>query len=119
MQITEAAIFYSRLCKWEQYFDDLPVHTIEKQLYFRLAFEPATLDGYPGHFTEDISSTLEKKLESVKCYVSQFPESKGYVFDRVRAAAEGCETLALRRSFLGSCHCRSKPEHQQRQDRQA
>ena len=44
MQITEAAIFYSRLCKWEQYFDDLPVHIIEKQLYFRLAFEPATLD---------------------------------------------------------------------------
>ncbi|MEC8303726.1 MAG: PIG-L family deacetylase [Planctomycetota bacterium] len=94
MQITEAAIFYSRLCKWEQYFDDLPVHTIEKQLYFRLAFEPATLDGYPGHFTEDISSTLEKKLESVKCYVTQFPESKGYVFDRVRAAAVVAGTAA-------------------------
>ena len=94
MQITEAAIFYSRLCKWEQYFDDLPVHTIEKQLYFRLAFEPATLDGSPGHFTEDISSTLEKKLESVKCYVTQFPESKGYVFDRVRAAAVVAGTAA-------------------------
>ncbi|MED5286633.1 MAG: PIG-L family deacetylase [Planctomycetota bacterium] len=94
MQITEAAIFYSRLCKWEQYFDDLPVHIIEKQLYFRLAFEPATLDGYSGHFTEDISSTLEKKLESVKCYVTQFPESKGYVFDRVRAAAVVAGTAA-------------------------
>lgn len=94
MQITEAAIFYSRLCKWEQYFDDLPVHTIQKQLYFRLAFEPATLDGYPGHFTEDISETLEKKLESVKCYATQFPESKGYVFDRVRAAAVVAGTAA-------------------------
>ena len=82
------------MCKWEQYFDDLPVHTIQKQLYFRLAFEPATLDGYPGHFTEDISETLEKKLESVKCYATQFPESKGYVFDRVRAAAVVAGTAA-------------------------
>ena len=40
MQITDAAIFYSRLTKWDQHFEDLPVHAISRQLYFRLAVEP-------------------------------------------------------------------------------
>lgn len=94
MQITDAAIFYSRLCKWDDYFDGLPVHAIEKQLYFRLAFEPATLDAFPGHVTQDISETLEQKLDSVRCYVTQFPASKDYIFDRVRAAAVVAGTAA-------------------------
>ena len=28
MQITDAAVFYSRLTKWDDYFAGLPVHTI-------------------------------------------------------------------------------------------
>src|SRR5580698_2228720 len=28
MQITDAAVFYSRLCKWDEHFNGLPVHTI-------------------------------------------------------------------------------------------
>ncbi len=28
MQITDAAVFYSRLTKWDEHFDNLPVHTI-------------------------------------------------------------------------------------------
>ncbi len=28
MQITDAGIFYSRLTKWDQHFDGLPVHTV-------------------------------------------------------------------------------------------
>ncbi len=87
MQITDAAVFYSRLTKWDDYFEGLPVHTISKQLYFRLAFEPETLAGYSSHFTIDISDTLEIKLESIRCYESQFPPEKAYVFDRVRGAA--------------------------------
>src|SRR6186713_1201090 len=51
MQITDAAIFYARLTKWDEHFDNLPVHTIISQLYFRLAFEPQTLNGFPGNFT--------------------------------------------------------------------
>ena len=30
MQITDAAVFYSRLTKWDDAFDGLPVHTIER-----------------------------------------------------------------------------------------
>ncbi len=40
VQITDAAVFYSRLSKWEEYFDGLTTHTIERQLYFCLTFEP-------------------------------------------------------------------------------
>ena len=34
MQITDAAVFYSRLTKWDEHFDNLPVHAIQAQLYF-------------------------------------------------------------------------------------
>ncbi len=87
MQITDAAVFYSRLSKWDEYFPGLPVHHIDSQLYFRLAFEPATLGGYASHFTVDITETLEMKLASVACYATQFPPEKAHVFERIRGAA--------------------------------
>ena len=87
MQITDAAVFYSRLTKWDEHFDGLPVHAISAQLYFRLAFEPQTLGGFASHFTIDITDTLEAKIESIRCYETQFPPEKAYVFDRVRGAA--------------------------------
>jgi LmbE family N-acetylglucosaminyl deacetylase len=87
MQITDAAVFYSRLTKWDQEFDHLPVHTIPVHLYFRLAFEPQTLGGFGSHFTIDITESLESKMDSIACYETQFPEAKRHVFDRVRSAA--------------------------------
>lgn len=87
MQITDAAVFYSRLTKWDAHFDRLPVHAISTQLYFRLAFEPPIASGYQGHFTVDITDTLEKKMHAIRCYQSQFPPVKEYVFDRIRGAA--------------------------------
>ena len=51
MQITDAAVFYSRLTKWDEHFARLPVHRIEAQLYYTLAFY--TLDPMrrqPPHF---------------------------------------------------------------------
>lgn len=87
MQITDAAIFYSRLTKWDEHFEGLPVHKIDTQLYFRLAFEPETLVGFSSQFTIDISETLEQKLESIACYQTQFPPEKAHVFDRVRGSA--------------------------------
>ena len=97
MQITDAAVFYSRLTKWDDIFEGLPVHTIERQLYFRLQFEPAAIVGFDSQITVDISKTLEKKLASIACYATQFPPAKSHVFDRVRGlavaagAAAGCD----------------------------
>ena len=88
MQITDAAVFYSRLTKWDDVFDHLPVHHVGSQCYFRIAFEPSLAPVAHCGVTIDISDTLQTKLDAIRCYESQFPPAKEYVFDRVRAAAE-------------------------------
>jgi LmbE family N-acetylglucosaminyl deacetylase len=35
----------------------------------------------------DIGDTLDKKLQAVRCYATQFPKAKEFIFERVRAAA--------------------------------
>lgn len=93
MQITDAAIFYSRLCKWDEHFDGLPVHTVPRHLYFRLAFEPDWISGESHHISVDISETLDTKVASVMCYQTQF-SSKPDIADRLRAAASVSGTAA-------------------------
>jgi LmbE family N-acetylglucosaminyl deacetylase len=87
MQITDAAIFYSRLTKWDQYFDGLPTHIVSTQLYFRLAFEPQMASGFASQFIADIGDSLDTKIEAVKCYATQFPPHKANIYDRIRGAA--------------------------------
>lgn len=87
MQITDAAVFYARLTKWDDYFDGLPVHTISTQLYYTLAFNSLALPHGAGHLVVDIGDTLETKLRSVRCYQTQFPPAKEHVLERVRAMA--------------------------------
>lgn len=90
--ITEAAVFYSRLTKWDEKFAGLPVHTVPQLLtYFLSAGLPQVPPGqYP--LVVDIASTLESKLTAIACYESQFPPEKAHIFPRVRAMAE---TLGL------------------------
>jgi LmbE family N-acetylglucosaminyl deacetylase len=85
VQILDAAVFYSRLTKWDEHFSGLPVHTITKQLYYRLQFEPQF--GGENFITVDVSEQLERKMASIACYKTQFPSEKAYVFERVRALA--------------------------------
>ena len=56
-------------------------------MYFKLSFEPAPSVGADSQFTVDITESLDKKIESIACYQSQFPPAKSYVFDRVRGLA--------------------------------
>ncbi len=90
-RIIDAAVFYSRLSKWDETFDGLPVHTIEQQAWYSLAF--ASLDPPPGpaRFVVDISDTLELKLDAIRAYQTQFPPEKNRVFRLVegRAALHG------------------------------
>lgn len=94
MQITDAAVFYSRLTKWDAHFDLLPVHTVPAQIYYTLALQSLELPPAAGHFVVDISDCLEKKLEAVRCYASQFPPAKGATLERVRAIALHCGAAA-------------------------
>ncbi len=87
MQITDAAVFYSQLTKWDSHFDGLPVHTVGAQLYYSLGPQSLELPPSAGHFVVDISHKLEQKMASIACYATQFPPAKAYVLERVRAAA--------------------------------
>ncbi len=87
VQITDAAVFYSRLTKWDSYFDGLPVHTISAQMYYTLAFGSLGVPPGPGHIVVDITETLEAKLAAVACYKTQFPPEKSHVFERIRTFA--------------------------------
>lgn len=87
MLITDAAVFYSRLTKWDEYFDGLPVHTIQSHINFHLGFEQAGPPEFGSNITVDISEHLERKIESVLCYETQFPPEKRRILDRVRGMA--------------------------------
>jgi LmbE family N-acetylglucosaminyl deacetylase len=88
VQITDAAVFYSRLSKWDDFFDGFPVHTIQRQLYYCLSFEPTPPAGMTSPFTVDIGSSLDAKLRAIACYQTQFPPSKGDILERVQSLAK-------------------------------
>lgn len=87
MLITDAAVFYSRLSKWETHFGDLAPHTISTQLYFHLGFENTHTSEFGSIITVDVSDEIETKLAAIRCYQTQFPPEKQRTFDRVRAVA--------------------------------
>jgi LmbE family N-acetylglucosaminyl deacetylase len=86
MQITDAAVFYSRLTKWDEQFEGLPPHTIARQLYCLLGTPLAGAPIPGGQIVVDISNTLARKIAAIRCYKSQFPPEKEHLFDRVDAA---------------------------------
>lgn len=85
MQITDAAIFYSRLTKWDDEFDELPVHRVQKQIWYPLGFQSYNVPEGSGRLVVDISDTLEQKLEAIRAYQSQFPPEKDRVFRMVES----------------------------------
>ncbi len=80
MQITDAAVFYSRLSKWDEFFPGLPVHRIQKQLWYPLGLQTLNHPPGGGSFVADISATLATKIESIRAYRTQFPPDKDRVF---------------------------------------
>lgn len=82
--ITEAAIFYSRLTKWEQHFEN-PVHSIKKMFYFPVtAYRTGEVPG--NSFLIDITETLERKLQSIRAYKTQFPPEKEHFIEMIGSA---------------------------------
>jgi LmbE family N-acetylglucosaminyl deacetylase len=83
MLITDAAVFYSRLTKWDEHFDGLPVHTVSNQLAFPIALHGLDLPEASGYIVTDVGATLATKLESVRCYATQFPAAKAGIFQAI------------------------------------
>lgn len=87
VHITDAAVFYCRLTKWDECFEGFPPHVISAQLYFRFGFELAVPAGLQNQFTMDIGDTLETKLDAVRCYHTQFQPDPSAIVERIRGAA--------------------------------
>lgn len=88
MQITDAAVFYSRLTKWDGEFDGLPVHTIRQLLWYPLSFIVPPPADAAGTMIVDISHGLELKIKALRAYQSQFPPEKERVFQMVESQAK-------------------------------
>ena len=82
-QITDAGVFYSRLTKWDDDFDGLPVHTVTQQWWYPFGLRALAPPAGAGYFVTDISDTFERKMESIRAYQTQFPPSKQRVFHLV------------------------------------
>lgn len=78
--LVEAAVFYSRLTKWENYMENLPVHRLKNILYFPIRssgyMHPNGETGNLTSFFVDISAEIEAKKEAILCYKSQFQDQK-------------------------------------------
>jgi N-acetylglucosamine malate deacetylase 1 len=84
MLITEAAVFYAKLTKWEQHFADLPTYTVPGYMHYFLALRSLS-PVQAGGIVVDISDALDKKIAAIACYRSQFPPERHYLLERVRA----------------------------------
>jgi N-acetylglucosamine malate deacetylase 1 len=83
MLITDAAVFYSRLTKWDEHFDGLPAHTVVNQLGFPIALHGLDLPEASGYIVADIGGTLAVKLDAVRAYATQFPAAKAGIFGAI------------------------------------
>ena len=83
--LIEASRFSSQLTKWDEKFGNTPPHRITHLVYAPFPFD-AEIRHFPGSFTIDISSTIEKKMASVQCYQSQFDEKR---FQKIRHTVMG------------------------------
>ena len=86
--ITEAALFYSRLTKWDDLFDHIPVHTVGSLLSYYLPSGLPSLPSGQWPLVIDISKHLSTKLDAIACYKSQFPPEKASIFERVESLAK-------------------------------
>ena len=69
--ITEGARFYSQLTKWDERFDGTEPFRID-HLVYRPIPSSAEILHFPTQFVVDITTTIEQKLEAIRCYESQF-----------------------------------------------
>jgi len=85
--ITEAAVFYARLTKWEEHFGELAPHRVSGYVAYPLAaMRSLQFAAEPGCFVCDISDTFQLKLEAIRAYRTQFPPQREYLFRLIEAA---------------------------------
>jgi bacillithiol biosynthesis deacetylase BshB1 len=83
--LIEAARFYSQLTKWDDRFDNTPPYRVPHLVYAPFPFD-AEVRHWHSTFVIDVSDTFEQKMESVRCFRSQFD---GERYERVKHALTG------------------------------
>ncbi len=92
--ITEGARFYAQLTKWEDRFDGTEPWRID-HLVYRPVRIAAEITQWHSRFVVDITDTIDRKIEAIRCYESQFtPERFAMVEHFVRSTA-GVEGTAV------------------------
>ncbi|MBN1342122.1 MAG: PIG-L family deacetylase [Phycisphaerae bacterium] len=101
--MAEASVFYSRLTKWDDRFEDTPPHTIDKLVYRQIPIG-LKMVRWPTSFVMDVSDTIEQKLEAVACYESQFNPARLAMLQHWIRSAAGFEGGAAGFAF-GETFC--------------
>ena len=78
--IGEAARFYSQLTKWDERFDGTPPYRVPHLVYVPYPFDAENRDWH-STFVVDISDTMDRKLDAIRAYKSQFDEER---FERLK-----------------------------------
>jgi len=87
MLITDAAVFYSRLTKWDAHFDHLPPHRVSALVHYWLALRGPEPHVAGGGFVVNITPTFQRKLAAIRAYETQFPPEKQYIFHVIETVA--------------------------------
>lgn len=74
--ITEGAIFYARLSKWEEYFGDVPIYRVRNYFYYATMRESPNPEIMLPRFIIDTSEDYVTKVLALKAYASQFRADK-------------------------------------------
>jgi N-acetylglucosamine malate deacetylase 1 len=69
--LVEAARFYAQLTKWDDRFGGTAPYRVPHLVYVPFPFD-AEVRHWHATFVVDITDTFEQKLESIRCYESQF-----------------------------------------------
>jgi bacillithiol biosynthesis deacetylase BshB1 len=81
--ITEAAIFYTRLTKWDEHFGGLPPCNQPALMYYLIGLRSLG-PVQPNCVVVDIADSLETKLAAIACYQTQFGR-RTEILERIRA----------------------------------
>jgi LmbE family N-acetylglucosaminyl deacetylase len=73
--LAEASRFYSQLTKWNDRFENREPYRVPHLVYALMPFD-AEERHWRSKLVIDISDTIETKLESVRCYQSQFDSAR-------------------------------------------
>ena len=90
--ITEASRFYSQLTKWDDRFDNTRPHRMDHLMY-RITPWSAEHLFFKSHLVVDITDTIEKKIEAVRCYRSQFDDKRFVGVEHAIRSLAGAEGI--------------------------